>query len=695
MSLLPYLFLAAVTAVVPSPLPSVTAAPAPTPPPIGRTSATVRLEGSSQTYVPREAYRDLGEPQLSRVLDETPGVTSVHGAFEAPGTLVTNVFPSIHGSAVWETAVLLDGIKLNLPTNGTIDIGLIPPVALQFANVLRDGNAIAYPGAVAGAVDIRLLDATPGALRAQPELGADGYGTLFFNTPITGTPGRRLAVAAALDVEGRDSCCIPANPSAAIADTAYARLTYRFGTATDAAFTFFGSEKRYDTVVDRGVAEVNPFVNAVSVPSPLLVSGRSLSLESLQVSQTLAPRTTLRVVGYAITATNLGGSSTDDDPTVLATTGGERIALEHRSALGTMTAALEHTDARAQESFGSYGFTAVAPGSLAHATTASLALDRRLAPSLSLHLYAVETLSANLTDVAGNGVNTHFATGAGRIALTFRPAPATSYRLGIAPGAVAPTLEMLSAPSAGSNDPYGGVGLPPNALRYESSVAYDAGMTTPAWDAQTTLDVDLSRRVVHGFFADDLLSSQLYGLPYAVWRNGGTLYADALDLSLARHPRIGFGFVAALGLVHASQHDFLASTIPNGANSFGETMQVGALTQNRTPYANGYGEISYHFANGSRLEAGATYYGNNNAYNEPAFFDANANWEQQLDPKTKLQFSLENALNRYGTFLPVQGAGVAIPVGRFGYTPNGAGPGPRTLRFIVRRAVGGPISERR
>jgi hypothetical protein len=692
MSLLATLVIAAATAASPGPSPSAS----PTPQPIGRVSTTVRVEGGSQTYVPREAYRDLGEPELSRVLDQTAGVTSVHGAFETPATLVTNVFPSIHGSAVWETAVLLDGIKLNLPTNGTIDIGLIPAVALQYADVLRDANAVPYPGAVAGAIDIHLLDATPGALRAQPEAGIDGYDGLNLNTPITGTPNRRFAVATALDLEGRNSCCIPVSRSAELADSAYARLSYRFGDATDVSLMLFDSEKRYDTVVDRGVLPPpNPFTNTVNTASPLLVSGRSLGVEELQLAQILSPRATLRITAYAIEATDLGESFADDDPTVRSTTGGERIALESRYAFGTVTAALEHTDAQASETYGSGGFTAVAPGSLARTTTASLALDRRLSRTLSLHLDGAETLSANLTDVANTGVNTHFATGSGRVALTFRPAAATSYRIGFAPGSVAPTLEMLSAPSAGSEDPVGGIRLPPNSLRYETSVAYDAGMTTPAWDPQTTLDVDLSRRVVHGFLVDDVLPSQLYGSPYAVWRNGGTVYADALDLSLARHPRVGFGFVAALGLVHATQHDFLDSTIPSGTNSFGETLQSGALTQNRTPYANGYGEISYHFANGSRLEAGATYYGNNNGFNEPAFLDANANWEQQLDPKTKFQFSLENAFNRYATLLPLEAMGVPIPIGRYGVFPNAAGPGPRTLRLTIRRALGGPITERR
>jgi hypothetical protein len=665
------------TVVAASPSPSPTPSAAPTIRPIGFVAARVRTNGVSQTYVPREAYRDLGEQPLSSVLDQTAGVQSVHEPAEDTGTFITNIFPSINGSAVWETAVIFDGVRINLPSSGTVNLGLIPPVAVQNLNVYRDGDALGYPGGVAGTVDIHLLDATPGGARAFPEFGADGYGDALFNTTITGTPTKRIAFAFAANAEYRGVCCGDDGLAQA---TDVERLTYRIGSGTDVSLDHFETAQAYGARVDDGVL-YGAFPESRAAG---LTFSRGFTFENVGIAQALANGTAVALHGYAFDDSRTAGVDASD-PTGRDNVIGQRLDYLGPLGGGAFTASLDHRYGSAFESFTNvYEEPPIAQGSSQQTTTASLAWDRAIAKHVSTQITLAESAIADAYEVGRTFTSAHYTLANDRLAFSYRPSAATTYRIGVAPGGTAPTLEMLSAPIPLTPN-YVESQVAPRSLRFATSIAYDAGLTTPAWDPLTTVDLDLSRRVVHDFFVDESFDDALA----LQWRNGGTVTADAVDVSLSRHPRTGFGFVTALGLVHASQTDFLASSIPSNINSQGTAYGFGGLTQDRTPYANGYAEMSYHWPNGSRLETGATYYGTNNAFNEPAFFTVNANWEQQLDARSKFQFSIVNLLNTYGGFFPLAYQGSPLALGtRFSYPTSAAGPGPRTIRLLFRRSFG-------
>jgi hypothetical protein len=101
----------------------------------------------------------------------------------------------------------------------------------------------------------------------------------------------------------------------------------------------------------------------------------------------------------------------------------------------------------------------------------------------------------------------------------------------------------------------------------------------------------------------------------------------------------------------------------------------------RIPYAQGYAEISYKWPRGSRASIGALYWGANNPYARPAFGQFNTNLELSLDDFSKLQISVQNLTNIYGDGLPL------APV-------NAGVVGPRTVRFMFRRSIGGSLFER-
>ena len=74
----------------------------------------------------------------------------------------------------------------------------------------------------------------------------------------------------------------------------------------------------------------------------------------------------------------------------------------------------------------------------------------------------------------------------------------------------------------------------------------------------------------------------------------------------------------------------------NGYNGIGE----------RVPYAQGYGELSYHWPNDAFVRLGTTYYGNNNSFNVPPFFDVLASLRYPLGHYASLQVSGENITNK-------------------------------------------------
>jgi hypothetical protein len=83
------------------------------------------------------------------------------------------------------------------------------------------------------------------------------------------------------------------------------------------------------------------------------------------------------------------------------------------------------------------------------------------------------------------------------------------------------------------------------------------------------------------------------------------------------------------------------------------------------PYADGYAEIHYRTSNGGLLLLGATYYGNNNSWNQRAFTIGNATLRFPIGAahaNAALQFSVDNLWNTTPGFAIATAAGIPVPL---------------------------------
>ncbi len=112
---------------------------------------------------------------LLEVLDDVAGVR----AFSTGGAGGRS-FVSIRGGEPNFTLVLLDGVRLNDPTNsrgGGFDFFMIDPALVERIEVTKDSvSAVHGSDALAGAINIRLRSPTPGArsLTIRGQAGSEG-----------------------------------------------------------------------------------------------------------------------------------------------------------------------------------------------------------------------------------------------------------------------------------------------------------------------------------------------------------------------------------------------------------------------------------------------------------------------------------------------------------------------------------------
>ncbi|MBV9271747.1 MAG: TonB-dependent receptor [Candidatus Eremiobacteraeota bacterium] len=126
------------------------------------------------------------------------------------------------------------------------------------------------------------------------------------------------------------------------------------------------------------------------------------------------------------------------------------------------------------------------------------------------------------------------------------------------------------------------------------------------------------------------------------------------------------------------------SVIPN-INFLSGVEGTNGVSNQNIPYAQAYGELNYRFSNDIFLRYGETLYGNNNSYNQPAFWVADASARFPLQKDTAFQVSAYNLFNTHNGLFPVLGEGVSQPLanGQIGLTQaNVIGPRRVTLMYL-------------
>ncbi len=172
---------------------------------------------------------------------------------------------------------------------------------------------------------------------------------------------------------------------------------------------------------------------------------------------------------------------------------------------------------------------------------------------------------------------------------------------------------------------------------------------------------------------------------------------EGLEVAIHHDPVVGPGFRLQGYLQRAYAYDLPAgfydtASGPNTANLGvlpGENFQTtgqgyNGLSQSRVPYSGAYGEFNYRFRSGAFFLAGVTYYGPNNAYNEPPFGVVNTSFRQPLTRNSWLQLSIANLTSAYSSFQYNIYGGIPTPLvnGQLGYTAGNV-IGPSTISLLL------------
>jgi outer membrane receptor protein involved in Fe transport len=160
----------------------------------------------SQKIYPREAYRDQGQPDVTSVLNQTPGALALTTLNTNLGIPIAPAFASVRNALPWETPVLIDGEPIVTPS-GTLDLSLLPTYVLQEVELIKGpGDVADAGGGVGGAVNFRTADPTLGS-RGTYEVEGDSRGGSFSDLAYDGTlPNGELGYATMLSVDGSPCC---------------------------------------------------------------------------------------------------------------------------------------------------------------------------------------------------------------------------------------------------------------------------------------------------------------------------------------------------------------------------------------------------------------------------------------------------------------------------------------------------------
>jgi hypothetical protein len=192
---------------------------------------------------------------------------------------------------------------------------------------------------------------------------------------------------------------------------------------------------------------------------------------------------------------------------------------------------------------------------------------------------------------------------------------------------------------------------------------------------------------------------QQYPLYVSQTRNLGHSRMEGIELALHRDPLVGIGYKLQGELMRAYAYDLPAgfyntASGPDTANlgilpneNFGTTGQgYNGLSQSRVPYSQGYAEFNVRSHNGSYFLVGVTYFGPNNAYNEPPFGVVNTSFRQPLTKHSSLLFAITNVTSAYSNFEYNIYGGIPTPLvnGMLGFTAgNVIGPSTASVTLHV------------
>jgi TonB dependent receptor/Carboxypeptidase regulatory-like domain/TonB-dependent Receptor Plug Domain len=559
----------------------------------------------AQHVYPREAYRDQGQPDVTSVLNQTPGAFALTSTNTNTATPLSPAFASVRNGLPFETPVLIDGEPILTPS-GTLDLSLLPTYVLQEVELVKGAGDVADAGSgVGGAVNFRTAEPTLGQ-RGTFETEGDSQGGSFTDLAYDGTePGGVLAYASMLSVDG--SPCCDSDPSDYTRKAVLIKL--RETPSSGVSIT----ETAMNVVLNRSLDSIYGLSGYGY--EHLAFGNLAASLD--RGDDAFSLHAFVAQVQQGQVSPNLLLQPIDDEY-------GVTLGWQHTSgklAFDTSGRVLNET------------LTGVTAGQ----TQSSVSENVTYKPN-----------ARNELDLSGalNGYNTTAGTvdgPSGRIAYAYTLQNGLALRASYGTSAVAPPLEAIV--------PY--VSLPQpttsSVTSIERATGGDVGLEWRLHGNTTTFSADLYHNNTQNVYAYD----------FGNWYNGPPMVESGVEFTLQQFKRVGMGFIAALQLPRTYVWGATGG-VPYGAQNLG----YGAVAPFRIPYAQGYAELSYKWPRGSRASIGALYVGSNNAYGAPAFATLNSNLELSLGARAKLQFSAENLTNQLANRAPVFG-----PVPQYGLVP--------------------------
>jgi Carboxypeptidase regulatory-like domain/TonB dependent receptor/TonB-dependent Receptor Plug Domain len=361
----------------------------------------------------------------------------------------------------------------------------------------------------------------------------------------------------------------------------------------------------------------------------------------------------------------------------------------------------------------------IVPGGSGQTLSDALARGQfQLSPSLSAILGVYYTVYTNHYTQDGGLTfqdSTHSFVGP-RFGMTWRADNATSVRLA-AGSSIAPAYVYLLTNPAGppipndQGDPqYYTQNLNSGDVQPETAFGYDLGADHRVGGIVLSSDIYLT--TLHGqflqsetlagtFASNNVIQNAGVQLPlYDVkTSNLGTSKYYGFELSADKETANGLGGRASLSLTRAYVVSVPAGFYNTASGAFttnlgvipGVNFQPNGATYNglapaRVPYAQGYGELNFNSERSvlAKSALGVTYYGNNNAYNEPPFFVLHVALDFRLGKATTLALVADNLTGQYNTPYYTLYEGIPVPLanGQLGSTDAG-NYGPTTYRITL------------
>jgi TonB dependent receptor/TonB-dependent Receptor Plug Domain len=439
--------------------------------------------------LPREGYRDQGQPGTTTVLTQTPAI-AVDRAGRNLGTFDEPPVALVRGGTPLETQVLLEGVPVALPTTRTLALSAIPAFVTQEVEV-HPGQGAPLPtidGALNGSLNVRFAEPTP-VWRALPEVGADGRGGSFADLAAGGaTANRRIGVAFAAVSNG-------AKGTVADTDTIQRALLLKARASLSPAATF--------TATGYSEADSDRFNR----------NGFGFTTAELRVS---GARDTVLARWWHASAIRDGAAA--GDPLVFRTEDaltGASLELDH--ARGDDLLSLGVTETYGLGSADGAVFVAAGAHQRVRTAFARAILHpaRRVETQLALYDFSAD-MNANGRDLFESGL-------LGRVGIAYRASPRTTLRASVGGGFTPPSLVALAGLSG--------------AIGPTGSGTADIGIEQRVIDDRTTLSADVfATRDVNRLVEGPL--RRRIG-----WVDAGTAVRRGAEISLARRAPSGLGFL--------------------------------------------------------------------------------------------------------------------------------------------------------